>query len=278
MPLSPATSSSPAPRSSVPPSHSPSSKTAEKVDKVSKASTDSLVFEVSPIFEGLFSGGVYSPPPTPPPTVSLVAQVEAFNEAQKLNQEALSRAPLSSMNGAQNTQPKLDNNQALAKACIGTAKTLIDGGGVDLFQIDKFGFTLLYKAIAQRYENVAKLLLETEPKLINISCTAERHMPLHIAARDGSIHIISLLLSLKPELDALNLYDDTALHMAAARGDITVYDMLVTAGAKTTIANSNGELAARPPASEPVPIAKKRHDCTEEEKEPELFNMTLTPR
>ncbi len=62
--------------------------------------------------------------------------------------------------------------------------------------------------------------------------------------------------------------------MAAARRDITVYDMLVTAGADTTIVNIKGELAARPPTSAPVPIVRPDNSEPEEL----MFQMTFVPR
>ncbi len=65
-----------------------------------------------------------------------------------------------------------------------------------------------------------------------------------LAARGGHVAIVRKLIALRVALDAQNTFGDTALILASQAGAGDVVDMLLQAGAKTTLRNRDGMAAA----------------------------------
>lgn len=212
-------------------------------------------FEVSPEANKLFSAtqvAPFSPPtpsPSPSPTFSLLDAVRKY-DAENPNKEADARSPSPPVKEEQEPKPKEDRYPALYDAvCKGEIcklQAILSKGEVNLFQADRFGRNLLHMAVLNGFREIANALLTFEHKLLNIPTLNRRSTPLHIAAKQGSVPLTSLLLTKKPELDHVDLDGNTPLHLASQSKNITVFDKLVSAGSDTTIGNKEGEIAKRP--------------------------------
>lgn len=259
--------------------NSASPETTANDAKVTECYSEALRFEVSPMPPKLFSATPDNSSDTPPPpqVSSLLAQVKQYNADNPDKAEADSRSPSPLVNGEQETKLKESRNQALNKAVCSSAvnevRQLIKQGGVDLLQVDQFGQTLLHKAISDNSDDITKALLSVAPELLNMPSVNLRRTPLHVAAKHGFDHMVTLLLSHNPSLDSVDLYGNTPLHLASRSKDITVYDKLVSAGADTTIRNKKGEIAEQPLSSARLPIHKPKAS----EEESILFEMTYKP-
>ncbi|KAL7085153.1 hypothetical protein ACP275_14G264000 [Erythranthe tilingii] len=88
----------------------------------------------------------------------------------------------------------------------------------------------LFSAVQSGDTDIFQAILERDSTLIHHSTTYDRNSPLHIAAANGQIEILSLLLdrSLKP--DVLNRQKQTPLMLAAMHGKISCVKRLIEAG------------------------------------------------
>ena len=68
--------------------------------------------------------------------------------------------------------------------------------------------------------------------------------PLHIAALEGHLTVVELLLSRGAAVNATTKYGDTPLHFAISHGHVDVIEALYRAGADVSIENDEGESAA----------------------------------
>ncbi|KAK1412814.1 hypothetical protein QVD17_34337 [Tagetes erecta] len=84
-----------------------------------------------------------------------------------------------------------------------------------------------------------KRVLEMDPKLVTQTSLYDRHSLLHIAAANGQIEVVSLLLenrSVNP--DCLNRHKQTPLMLAAMHGKIDCVEKLIQAGANILMFDS----------------------------------------
>ncbi|KAI3819707.1 hypothetical protein L1987_13555 [Smallanthus sonchifolius] len=97
----------------------------------------------------------------------------------------------------------------------------------------------LFTAIQFGDLHTLNTLLEKDPNLIRQTTVYDRHSALHIAAANGQIEIVSLLLenrSVNP--DSLNRHKQTPLMLAAMHGKITCVEKLIEAGANVLMFDS----------------------------------------
>ncbi|KAI7982521.1 putative E3 ubiquitin-protein ligase XBAT31 [Camellia lanceoleosa] len=96
----------------------------------------------------------------------------------------------------------------------------------------------LYTAVQFGDLETVETLLQRDPTLINQTTVYDRHSSLHIAAANGQIEIVSMLLdrSIKPDL--LNRHKQTPLMLAAMHGKISCVQKLIEAGANILMFDS----------------------------------------
>ncbi|KAG8387826.1 hypothetical protein BUALT_Bualt02G0061500 [Buddleja alternifolia] len=96
----------------------------------------------------------------------------------------------------------------------------------------------LFSAVQLGDVEIVETVLKRDPTLIHHSTVYDRNSPLHIAAANGQIEILSLLLdrSLKPDL--LNRHKQTPLMLASMHGKISCVEKLIEAGANILMFDS----------------------------------------
>jgi len=82
-----------------------------------------------------------------------------------------------------------------------------------------------------------KAVLERDPRLVN-QTTYDRHSVLHVAAANGQIEIVSMLLDRSVKPDVLNRRRQTPLMLAAMHGKISCVQKLIEAGANILMFDS----------------------------------------
>ncbi|GFZ13244.1 hypothetical protein Acr_23g0016290 [Actinidia rufa] len=83
-----------------------------------------------------------------------------------------------------------------------------------------------------------EMLLERDPVLVRKTTVFDRHSALHIAAANGRIEIISMLLDRSVNPDLLNRHKQTPLMFAAMHGNISCVRKLIQAGANILMFDS----------------------------------------
>ncbi|XP_061358622.1 putative E3 ubiquitin-protein ligase XBAT31 [Gastrolobium bilobum] len=89
----------------------------------------------------------------------------------------------------------------------------------------------LFTAVQHGDLQIVTTLLETDPTLLHHTTLYDRHSPLHIAAANGQIEILSRLLDGSVNPDILNRQKQTPLMLAAMHGKIACVEKLLEAGA-----------------------------------------------
>ncbi|KAL4563935.1 hypothetical protein LXL04_027984 [Taraxacum kok-saghyz] len=86
--------------------------------------------------------------------------------------------------------------------------------------------------------------LRDNPSLINDRNPVMANTPLHVAAGHNSVEVVKFLLNIsepeKVELEAMNMYGETPLHMAAKNGCNEAAGLLLSHGASTEAKANNG--------------------------------------
>lgn len=75
---------------------------------------------------------------------------------------------------------------------------------------------------------------------ITVRLSAQMYTPLHAAAASGQISVVKLLLELGVEVDAVNIYGNTALHVACLNGQDIVVSKLLEFHAAVNAVNHKG--------------------------------------
>ncbi|KAI3507759.1 hypothetical protein L1887_22753 [Cichorium endivia] len=110
------------------------------------------------------------------------------------------------------------------------------GQGLSCRTPDEHG---LFTAVQFGDLEIVKTILERDPSLIQQRTVYDRHSALHIAAANGQIEILSILLenrSVNP--DSLNRHKQTPLMLAAMHGKIACVEKLIEAGANVLMFDS----------------------------------------
>eukprot|EP01018_Ginkgo_biloba_P034050 Gb_13641 [translate_table: standard] len=96
----------------------------------------------------------------------------------------------------------------------------------------------LFTAVQQGDLRMVEALLDTEPNLITRTTVCDKLSPLHIAAANGQIDVLSFLLDRDVHPDVLNRHKQTPLMMAAMYGKVSCIERLLQAGANVLLFDS----------------------------------------
>ncbi|KAL6967500.1 putative E3 ubiquitin-protein ligase xbat31 [Sarracenia purpurea var. burkii] len=102
------------------------------------------------------------------------------------------------------------------------------GQGLSCAANDEHG---LFTAVQFGDLETVEALLDRKPSLIHHSTVYDRHSALHVAAANGQIKIVSMLLDRSVQPDLTNRYKQTPLMLAAMHGKISCVQKLIEAGA-----------------------------------------------
>ncbi|KAK1394535.1 putative E3 ubiquitin-protein ligase XBAT31 [Heracleum sosnowskyi] len=89
----------------------------------------------------------------------------------------------------------------------------------------------LFVAVEFGDVETVRFLLDKDPGGVLHTTVYDRHSPLHIAAANGQIQILSLLLDRSGNPDLVNRHKQTPLMLAAMHGNIACVEKLIQAGA-----------------------------------------------
>ncbi|KAA8543895.1 hypothetical protein F0562_021928 [Nyssa sinensis] len=96
----------------------------------------------------------------------------------------------------------------------------------------------LFTAVQFGDSDTVQTLLERDQTLIHQTTVYDRHSALHIAAANGQIEIVSMLLNRSVNPDLLNRYKQTPLMLAAMHGRISCVQKLIQTGANILMFDS----------------------------------------
>ncbi|KAM3231872.1 putative E3 ubiquitin-protein ligase XBAT31 [Capsicum annuum] len=89
----------------------------------------------------------------------------------------------------------------------------------------------LFSAVQCGDLETVKGLFERNPSLVHHSTVYDRQSALHIAAANGQIEVVSMLVDQSVNVDLFNRYKQTPLMLAAMHGKISCVEKLIEAGA-----------------------------------------------
>ncbi|KAB2089269.1 hypothetical protein ES319_A03G050500v1 [Gossypium barbadense] len=96
----------------------------------------------------------------------------------------------------------------------------------------------LFSAVKVGDFETVEALLQREPSLLHHTTVYDRHSALHIAAANGQIEILAMLLDKSMNADAVNRNKQTPLMLAAMHGKISCVKKLIEAGANILMFDS----------------------------------------
>ncbi|KAG2673495.1 hypothetical protein I3760_13G094000 [Carya illinoinensis] len=96
----------------------------------------------------------------------------------------------------------------------------------------------LFVAVQTGDLKTVEALLERDPALLHHTTVYDRHSALHVAAANGQIEILSMLLDRSVNPDALNRQKQTPLMLAVMHGNISCVRRLLEAGANILMFDS----------------------------------------
>ncbi|CAB02658.2 ANK_REP_REGION domain-containing protein [Caenorhabditis elegans] len=113
------------------------------------------------------------------------------------------------------------------------------------YKDEKSDFTLLHHAVLENQNQISKLLMDYEPLLLLCKST-KNILPIHLAAWNGNLEIVKMLLLQTMEkpadiLNAVNIFNETPLHLAVQRCHLEVVFYLIKKNADPFIRNENKE-------------------------------------
>ncbi|KAE8733750.1 putative E3 ubiquitin-protein ligase XBAT31 [Hibiscus syriacus] len=109
------------------------------------------------------------------------------------------------------------------------------GSGTELWANQENG---VFSAVKVGDIETVEALLKRQPSLLYHSTVYERHSALHIAAANGQIEILDMLLEKSVNPDVVNRYKQAPLMLAAMHGKISCVKRLIEAGANILMFDS----------------------------------------
>lgn len=121
-------------------------------------------------------------------------------------------------------------------------RVLVEKGNADLSICDEAGFQPLHTAVSVGDLKTAETLLSLGAS-ITAGVAKNGNSPCHVAAREGFIDVLQMLLDKGGEkvLSAKNDAQEVALHRAAAHGQREAAAVLIKAGADVNSKDANGD-------------------------------------
>nr|GLL30997.1 putative E3 ubiquitin-protein ligase XBAT31 [Ipomoea trifida] len=96
----------------------------------------------------------------------------------------------------------------------------------------------LFSAVQGGDVEMVEAVLQRDPSLVRRATVYDRHSALHIAAANGHIQIVTVLLNRSINPDLLNRHKQTPLMLAAMYGKISCVQKLIEAGANILVFDS----------------------------------------
>jgi len=118
---------------------------------------------------------------------------------------------------------------------------LLVSKGADVEAVTNDELTVLHRAIDGQ---TAELILEKAPHLINQKDDQGRTPLYEVARLSKSDEAVEVLLSKGADINAVNKYTDTVLHVAAEDGQLEVVKCLLANGANISVVNKHGATVA----------------------------------
>jgi ankyrin repeat protein len=112
-------------------------------------------------------------------------------------------------------------------------------GGANVNERDKLGFTAMLRALQNKQEEVADVLLSQQNIDLNAQGSNGVTVLMSYVARDRE-DIVQNLLARKADVNLQDADGDTALHLAAQRGHVKILNMLLDRGANPNAQNKLG--------------------------------------
>jgi ankyrin repeat protein len=121
---------------------------------------------------------------------------------------------------------------------IEIVKALLQGGtGVN--ERDRAGFTALLRALQNKQDEVADVLLAQQNLDLNVQGSTGVTALMSYVGRDR-VDVVQNLLTRKADVNLQDADGDTALHLAAPRGNVQLLEMLLAHGANPNAKNKLG--------------------------------------
>lgn len=108
--------------------------------------------------------------------------------------------------------------------------------GADFITQCRHGNTAMIYAVCKNYCNVVRAMFYKN-EFVKYYDTIKSHM-LETAVRQASVEMVSIILETHPDLNSRYYSGNTALHLAAARGDIRIIQTLLIHGADINALNA----------------------------------------
>jgi len=125
---------------------------------------------------------------------------------------------------------------------------LLKENGADLSLKDESLQTPLYLCAQNDLADCARICLQDSKGIQTLNHRADRvgGRPLHACAKFNSLQVIHVLLKIPDiEIDAMNNYGRTPLHLAASKGNWGIVRLLIQAGANTKVMDRRGILPGK---------------------------------
>ena len=131
--------------------------------------------------------------------------------------------------------------EAVCSHDIDTVTWLLDDG-VSPISCDAVGQTALHKCAFMGFEGLARMLLRSEPSLVEMA-DHTHSTALHVAAFSGHMGVVSILIDAQASVIAVDHGGNTPLHRALLEGKLPVAQVLVAHGADV---NALGQESSTP--------------------------------